>query len=85
MMFDPSAYIPQAELNELLSNISVSLRAGGNSFLLGIAAYVLLAIGLYAIAKRSVIIIAGDRPSCNNTFELMNVVPQIADVAIAMM
>lgn len=52
MMFDPSAYIPQAELNELLSNISVSLRAGGNSFLLGIAAYVLLAIGLYAIAKR---------------------------------
>ena len=52
MMFDPSAYIPQAELNELLSNISVSLRAGGNSFLLGTAAYVLLAIGLYAIAKR---------------------------------
>ena len=52
MTFDPSAYIPQAELNELLSNISVSLRAGGNSFLLGTAAYVLLAIGLYAIAKR---------------------------------
>ena len=52
MTFDPSAYIPQAELNELLSNIAVSLRAGGNSFPLGIAAYILLAIGLYAIAKR---------------------------------
>ena len=55
MMFDPSAYIPQEELAELLNSISISLGAGGNSFLLGIAAYVLLAMGLYTIANRRAI------------------------------
>ena len=55
MTFDPSAYIPQGDISELLNSISISLGAGGNSFLLGIAAYVLLAMGLYAIAKRRAI------------------------------
>ena len=40
-------------------------------------------ISTYASTKRNIIIAAGDRPSCNNSFELMNVVPQIADVRIA--
>lgn len=52
MMFDPSMMIPQEDLAELLSSASISLRFGGNSFLLGIAAYVLLSLGLYSIAKR---------------------------------
>ena len=40
-------------------------------------------ISTYAKMNRNIIIAAGESPSCNNSFELMNVVPQIADVRMA--
>ena len=40
-------------------------------------------ISKYANMKRRIMIAAGDRPSSSRSFELMKVVPQMADVSIA--